>query len=186
MCDMIKTVKIHFTRVACIFLIFFCEFLYSQNGFKWINPNPDDSSKNNCGNCHAKIYKQWLNSAHAKSSTNPWVIDMYYGTSEEGVGMKDWGPGYKRDFPNSSGDCVFCHVPTAAVEAPFKTEFKRSGPNAILEKYADDNVNYVTGMDTLGISCHFCHRIENAQYYSESHMPGVLSYSLNIDKNDFN
>ena len=86
-----------------------------------------------------------------------------------------FGPGYKLDFPNTSGNCASCHAPMAAVNDPYNT-------NPLL----------IDGVDKEGISCDFCHKILDVKLNFSTgnpnqNMPGVLSYDLRrpFDGNQF-
>jgi hypothetical protein len=78
--------------------------------------------------------------------------------------MDYFGPGYKLDFPDSAGNCATCHVPLAAVEAPYEA----------------DPTNAV-GAATEGVSCDFCHKISDVVINPKTGLPypdrpGVLSF----------
>ena len=107
---------------------------------------------------------EWLTDAHSQSAVNPRFLTMHSGTdmsgrrspstrfryNEEGklVPLPPdpekpyYGPGYRLDNPDHTGDCGACHTPAAAIRAPYNTD-----PFA------------VQGADSEGVSCDFCHKI---------------------------
>lgn len=77
-----------------------------------------------------------------------------------------YGPGYKLDFPRSTGNCATCHVPMAAVDAPFNTD-----------------AGSAKGIALEGIGCDFCHKVWDVAVQPETglpgaDMPGVLSMTF--------
>ena len=84
---------------------------------------------------------EWLLDAHAQSANNPRFLSMYTGTDLLGDRSPDtryaysrdygrfplspdpdqpyYGPGYKLDFPETTGNCAACHTPAAAVDDPY-------------------------------------------------------------------
>jgi len=143
-----------------------------------------------CQDCHAAvIYDQWIQSAHALGFENPRFASMYNGTDLTGKlqspptrhgynrdygsfplrpdpNQPYYGPGYKLDFPTTSGNCAACHLPAAALAEPYSTD-----PNT------------VTGVDALGSHCDFCHKIADVKLNPDTglpyeNMPGVLSLEM--------
>lgn len=153
--------------------------------YVWMPPTGNES----CFDCKPELTQHWLeNDLHAGSSTNIRFLTMYNGTDTNGnlspktrfVDSRDYGlvpippdegnpyfgPGYKLDFPESDGNCSACHVPGAAVDAPYNT---------------DPNITH--GADQFGIHCDFCHKVaavavdpRNGMPYPN--MPGVLSIDI--------
>jgi hypothetical protein len=140
-----------------------------------------------CKDCHGEIiYNQWARGAHALGFANPRFASMYNGADISGQHQSPptrfsynrdygrfplrpdpnrpyYGPGYKLDFPDTAGNCAACHLPAAALAAPYGAD-----PNA------------VTGVDALGSHCDFCHKIaavklDPATELPSENMPGVLS-----------
>jgi hypothetical protein len=77
-----------------------------------------------------------------------------------------FGPGYKLDFPSSSGNCGACHVPAAAVNDPYGADPSR-----------------VAGTALEGVTCDFCHKIWAVRLDPKTglpfeNMPGVLSFEF--------
>ncbi|MFH1350109.1 MAG: multiheme c-type cytochrome [Pseudomonadota bacterium] len=96
-----------------------------------------------CSRCHVKVTRYWDKSKMAHTTSNPMVLDMFYGTDafkRQGV-----GPGYRLDNPNSDGNCVTCHAPSAAVSG-----FRSQDLNSALR-------SPLTEWD--GISCDYCHKV---------------------------
>jgi hypothetical protein len=150
----------------------------------------------NCENCHADPndaqarlpFSEWRGDAHALSAQNVRFLTMYNGTDTAGnqspptryFRSRDYGriplrpdpnepyfgPGYKLDFPETSGNCAACHTPAAAINAPYAT-----GPTT------------VTGVGTEGVACDFCHKVWDARINPPSglpyaNMPGVMSFEF--------
>jgi hypothetical protein len=158
------------------------------------NDNPDyvwipPMGNNSCYSCKPGVTQVWLNNdAHSRSTSNERFLTMFNGTDIYGnqspltrytctidygcfplppdSGQPYYGPGYKLDFPHTSGNCAACHIPGAAVDAPYGTD-----PNT------------VSGVDAFGIHCDFCHKI--ADVITDPHTdlpysnrPGVISMDI--------
>ena len=153
--------------------------------YEWIPP----TGENSCYSCKPGVTQVWLdNDAHGRSAINFRFLTMYNGTDVDGnqspltryAYNKDYGyfplhpdltqpyygPGYKLDFPDTAGNCAACHVPGAAVDAPYGTD-----PN--------------TGSDTdlFGIHCDYCHKVADVTLNPDTqlpfpNMPGVLSQDI--------
>ena len=154
--------------------------------YEWIMPTGDAES---CASCKPAVTEIWIeNSQHAQASQNPQFLTMYNGTDVEGnqspltrygysrdygsfplrpdLTQPYYGPGYKLDFPNTAGNCAACHTPGAALDTAYGTD-----------------PNLVTGADTFGVHCDFCHKIADvtldpATGLPYPNMPGVLSLDL--------
>jgi hypothetical protein len=154
--------------------------------YTWIAPVGPGS----CASCKSGgVARVWLESdQHARSATNPRFLTMYKGTDVLGnqspptryrcdrdygcVALRPdptrpyYGPGYKLDFPTTSGNCAACHTPGAAVDRPYGTD-----PTA------------VQGADLHGIHCDFCHKIADVVLNPTTgrpfpNRPGVLSLDV--------
>ena len=153
--------------------------------FEWTPPIqlvPDGPS---CTRCKPGVTEIWLENAHAGSAVNPRYLSMYNGTDLLGnqspqtrygfsrdygtfqippvVDETYFGPGYKLDFPDTAGNCAACHNPGAAVDAPYGVD-----PNS------------VSGADSFGVHCDYCHKVAAVILDPETNrpyanMPGVLS-----------
>ena len=133
-------------------------------------------------------FDEWSLDAHSKSAQNPRFLGMYNGTDLQGnqspltiyIAQKDYGqvplrptvdgsyfgPGFKLDFPQNTGNCASCHLPTAAINAAY-----------------DTNPNRVTGTGIEGVTCDFCHKVWGVVLTDETrlpnnNMPGVLSFEF--------
>jgi hypothetical protein len=133
-------------------------------------------------------FDQWVLDAHSTSASNPRFLSMYNGTDLQGnqsppttfVAQKDYGliplrpalnesyfgPGFKLDFPQNTGNCASCHTPIAAINAAYATD-----PNS------------VTGTGSEGINCDYCHKIWGVVLTDDTrspnnNMPGVLSFEF--------
>ncbi len=153
--------------------------------YQWISP----TGENSCYSCKAGVTQVWLdNDAHGKSANNTRFLTMYNGTDVNGnqspltrygisrdygrfplrpdLTQSYYGPGYKLDFPDTTGNCAACHVPGAAVDAPYGTD-----PNT------------VSGVNAFGVHCDYCHKVADVTLNPASglpypNMPGVLSQDI--------
>jgi hypothetical protein len=131
---------------------------------------------------------EWLQDAHSQSAKNPRFLSMFTGEDLSGRSSpptryfhtKDYGtfpllpdseqayygPGFKLDFPDHTGNCAACHVPAAAAGAPYDTDPKQ-----------------VAGVAAEGITCDFCHKIWDVRLDPVSGLPyenrpGVMSFEF--------
>ena len=98
-----------------------------------------------CSRCHVKLTRYYDQSKMAHTTSNPKVLDMYYGT--DALLRKGIGPGYRLDNPQSDGNCTTCHAPSVAGNVP----------------YSQDLTDVLRSPRTEwdGISCDYCHKIRN-------------------------
>jgi hypothetical protein len=139
--------------------------LYQTNDnpdYEWIPPTGDNS----CYSCKPGVTQIWLdNDAHGRSGTNPRFLSLYTGTDITGTTVIS--PGYKLDFPSTTGNCATCHAPGAAVDAPFTTD-----------------MSLLSGVDRdFGVHCDFCHKVAGmylnpATGLPYPNAPGVLSMDI--------
>jgi hypothetical protein len=111
-------------------------YLNDQPDYRFISPKT-------CSRCHVKLTRYWDQSKMAHTTSNPKVLDMYYGT--DALKRKNAAPGYRLDNPGSSGNCAVCHAPSAAVSSPQVKDLQTALWSARTE--------------WDGISCDFCHKI---------------------------
>ncbi len=131
---------------------------------------------------------EWLRDAHSKSAVNPLFLTMHAGTDMSGrrspatryklsidlqlfqlppdPAEAYYGPGFKLDQPNHTGDCAACHAPVAAAGDPLNT-----------------NPAFVRGVGSEGVNCDFCHKIWDVILDPSTGLPfpgraGVLSYEF--------
>jgi hypothetical protein len=154
------------------------------------------NSKQACSECHLRgevsgpvlPVDEWLKDAHSQSALNPRFLTMHSGTDMSGrrspstrfrrtsdsklVPMAPdstepyYGPGYRLDNPDHTGDCSACHVPAAGIRAPYNT----------------DPIS-VQGVEAEGVNCDFCHKIWDVRIDPATGLPfperaGVLSYEF--------
>lgn len=161
--------------------------------YTFISPTLDMDNPTTCGHCHRDRsgenpfmpVDEWLRDAHSQSATNPRFLSVYNGTSitgEQGtlteyrydpkigievplVTTSSIGAGFRLDFPEESGNCATCHVPVAALNAPYSTD-----------------PNHLQGVEQEGVGCDFCHKIQDVRLQEDGHvypgMPGILSIDL--------
>ncbi len=131
---------------------------------------------------------EWLKDAHSRSAVNPRFLTLHTGKDMSGrrspftryrrvqehglVPLPPdpeapyYGPGYRLDNPDHTGECGACHLPVAAVDAPYNT----------------DPVS-VRGVGAEGVTCDFCHKIWAVRLDPDTGLPfpdkpGVLSYEF--------
>ena len=112
-------------------------YLNDHQNYRFISPVT-------CSRCHTKVTRYWDQSKMAHTTSNPKVLDMYYGT--DAFQNNDKGPGYRLDYPNSTGNCAVCHAPSATASNSWSQDLK-----SILQSPR-------TEWD--GISCDYCHKIK--------------------------
>ncbi len=153
--------------------------------YAWIPPVGQVS----CASCKPGVTEVWLgNDAHSGSALNARFLSMYNGTDVFGnaspltryavsrdygsfplrpdLTQPYFGPGYKLDFPNTAGNCAACHVPGAAVNAPYDTD-----------------PNLACGANAYGVHCDFCHKVAGVTLDPSTGLPfpnrpGVLSMDV--------
>lgn len=104
--------------------------------YTWIEPRPDAAAPNNCGNCHATIYREWAGSAHAHSARNPKFLALFDGG---GTTSRTWN--VAAEHPLGAGVCASCHAPTL------------NSPDL------DYDVRRAEGVAARGVHCDFCHKV---------------------------
>jgi len=131
---------------------------------------------------------EWLKDAHSQSAVNPLFLTLHNGEDVSGRRSPStryrysadnrlyhiahdpdepyYGPGFSLDSPNTPGNCGACHLPVAAVHAPFNVK-----------------PGWIEGIDAEGINCDFCHKIWDVRLDPASGLPfpdspGVLSYEF--------
>ncbi len=163
--------------------------------YAWLSAFTQADQEGNCERCHAATeasegplpFDEWQRDPHSRSAQNPRFLTMYSGTDVQGrqspltrygnqqdygrfpmppdLSRPYYGPGYKLDFPASAGNCAACHLPAAAVRAPYGTD-----PRA------------VEGVGAEGVTCDFCHKVWDVRLSPQGlpygNMPGVLSLAF--------
>jgi hypothetical protein len=133
-------------------------------GYEWMPPFDADPEAETCGHCKPGVTAIWLENAHAGAGTNPRFFSMYNGTDVGGTG--EVLPGYVQDYPGTTGNCATCHAPGAGLDAPYSTD-----------------MNALTGADTFGVHCDFCHKVADlylnpATGLPYPNAPGALSMDV--------
>jgi hypothetical protein len=121
-----------------------------DSGDTQLNPLPREDnpeyrfiSPATCAKCHNKLAQYWDRSKMAHTTSNPKVLDMYYGT--DAAGRKQIGPGYKLDNPGDEGNCITCHAPSVAEVGMGSKDLKTALGSPRTE--------------WDGISCEYCHKV---------------------------
>ncbi len=151
----------------------------------------EDMAVSNCESCHSNgqtlPFDEWVQDAHSQSAQNQRFLSMYTGTDLQGnqspltsygysrdygrfplapdTAQPYYGPGYQLDFPDTTGNCAACHVPVAAINAPYAT-----------------NPALATGVELEGVACDFCHKVWNVVLNDDgipyANRPGVMSFEF--------
>jgi hypothetical protein len=143
--------------------------------YEWFSSSDPDHTMS-CMHCMV-AHPQWRADAHANSATNPRFFSIYNGTHiSDTITIT---PGYKLDFPGTAGNCAACHAPIAAI-AGIATPF--TGTTTITGTVSAD-MNELSGVETEGSSCEFCHKVGDVYLDSATGLPyddrpGVLSMRL--------
>ena len=131
---------------------------------------------------------EWLKDAHSQSAVNPRFLTMHSGTDMSGRRSPStryrrisdsrlvplppdpeepyYGPGYRLDYPNHTGDCGACHVPAAAINDPLNT-------NPLLSRESEPKASPATSATKSGMSASIPH---TGLPFPER--AGVLSYEF--------
>jgi hypothetical protein len=96
-----------------------------------------------CSQCHVKLTRYYDQSKMAHTTSNPKLLNMYYGT--DAFNRTGVGPGYRLDNPQSEGNCTSCHAPSAAGFIPASQDLI--------------NVLRSPWVEWDGISCDYCHKV---------------------------
>lgn len=162
--------------------------------YEFLSPLLNMDNPAACAHCHqertgktngAMPVDEWLRDAHSGAATNPRFLSLYNGTTIDGVsgvattfnydpvqgvsvptvpsmGKNVAGPGFRLDFPEQSGSCATCHAPILALEQPYT---------------ADPNL--ATGVAAEGVTCDFCHKVQDVRLrpngLPDPGLPGILS-----------
>jgi hypothetical protein len=108
--------------------------------YHWIDPSPHDAQRQNCGNCHDEIYREWSASGHARSIRNRRFLNLYDGSDWQGRPGVGWN--LLAEHPHGAGVCTACHAPTV----PFADA-----------AYFD--LRQARGTALRGVHCDYCHKI---------------------------
>ena len=178
---------------------------YDNHEYGWFSFEGVEGTAS-CGLCHRE-YEEWLADQHSQAAINHRFITMYAGTNVDGergqpvVLDKDgkalppdpslpyYGPGYRLDNPNRTGNCAACHTPLAST-APNNQNCSWMGCHTSLT--VERSPQFIgqpadplglTGDAAEGITCDFCHKIGDVILDPETHlpppdMPGILSMRL--------
>ncbi len=143
--------------------------------YQWFSSNDPDHIMS-CTHCMV-AWSQWRANAHADSATSPRFFSIYNGTDVTSTITVT--PGYKLDFTGTAGNCATCHAPTAAI-AGIATPF--TGTATITGTFSTD-MNELSGVDTEGVFCEFCHKVgdvylDPATGLPYEDRPGALSMRL--------
>jgi hypothetical protein len=157
-----------------------------------------------CAECHQN-HPEWQADAHGQAALNPRFLTMYEGTDvhgNESVVERDasglplppepdqpyYGPGFKLDYPDRTGNCAACHTPAASTLEPDNTcgwsgchtNFTASMSDQVPPGISPTNL---VGAATEGIFCDFCHKIGDVILDPDSGLPysarpGISSIKL--------
>jgi hypothetical protein len=112
--------------------------------YEWVDPTPNLESEQNCGNCHAEIYREWSASGHARSARGRHFRDLYEGTAWDGRPGVSWG--LLREHPDGAGVCSSCHAPSLGDNNPAVFDLRQ-----------------VRGVASFGVHCDYCHKVAGVE-----------------------
>jgi hypothetical protein len=159
--------------------------------YNWFEFNGTNTSES-CAPCHT-AYEEWKRDAHSQSAVNSRFLSIYLGTDINGnkgpveydvsgrllppeSDVEYYGPGYRLDYPDRTGNCAACHTPLASKLEPSNT-CGWSGCHTNWTATYSDEVPYgpsptnLTGAAADGIACDFCHKIGEVYLDSETQLP---------------
>jgi hypothetical protein len=145
-----------------------------------------------CAPCHT-ANAEWERDAHSQSAVNPRFLTMYEGTDVHGnkspssydasgriqspdLSQPYYGPGYRIDYRDRSGNCAACHTPLADNLEPSNTcgwsgchsEFTASMSDVVPQGiYPTD----LEGDAADGVACDFCHKIGEVYVDPDTALP---------------
>jgi hypothetical protein len=114
-----------------------------NDSYSWVDPTPSHTSKNNCGNCHAEMHREWATSGHASAATNRHFLSLYKGTDYQGKHSVGWS--LRDEYPEGVGVCTACHAPTVPHGDPAYFDLCKT-----------------QGVARQGVHCDYCHKIADA------------------------
>jgi hypothetical protein len=171
--------------------------------YDWFYFN-DTNTSESCAPCHT-AYAEWKADAHSQSAVNPRFVSIYKGTDVHGnrspaeydtsgrlippdANDEYYGPGYKLDYPDRSGNCAACHNPVASKLEPTNTCGWSGCHTEWTASHADVVPIGITpvgleGIAAEGIACDFCHKIGDVILDPETQLPystrpGISSMKL--------
>ena len=127
--------------------------------YQWVDPRPDAKNAKNCGNCHGEIYREWAASGHRRASSNRRFLNIYDGTDWHGRAGHGWN--LLQDQPDLGTVCSACHAPTVPFDHP-----------------GYEDIRQVEGVDSLGVHCDYCHKIQATSTKHLGLEHGRFAYSL--------
>lgn len=119
--------------------------------YEWVDPTPSPSAVERCGNCHEAIYDEWRADGHATAATNPFLMNLYEGTSWTGASGKGWS--LLDEHPHGAAVCASCHAPSVGLTEPGMNDLRQ-----------------VAGVAVHGVHCDFCHKVSGVAATGE---PGI-------------
>ena len=169
-------------------------------GYLWVSADPRFNSILGCGKCHSDAsllneYPEWNIDGHSRAFVSQPFWTTYLGTNvnrtpgqrtrwgftQDGSRYRlppdptqpDYGPGYQLDYPDSSGNCAFCHAP-AAIGATHQ----EVNLTPLINSSWGERVNAATE----GVTCDVCHKAIDVALDSQGlpymDRPGILSFSF--------
>ena len=169
--------------------------------YLWVDADIRASPTLNCARCHSNTllglneYAEWNLDGHSRAFTSQYFLTTYMGTdlnrnpgqetfwSISGNGRRIrlppdptrpyYGPGYNLDYPNESGNCIYCHIPAGAVT------MQQVGS---LTSLINSSWGSRTNAPSEGVTCDVCHKVTDV-FLGQDRLPfverpGVLSFSF--------
>lgn len=108
--------------------------------YAWVEPAPDPSHPQNCGNCHEAIYQEWSASGHSRSVRNRHFLNLYDGSDWSGGRKIGWN--LLAENPDGVGVCTACHAPSVRFDDPAYYDLRKAH-----------------GPSSQGVHCDYCHKV---------------------------
>jgi hypothetical protein len=112
--------------------------------YRWVDPDPDAGSPQNCGNCHEKIHSEWTASGHARAASNRQFLNLYDGSDWQGRQNIGWN--LLAENPDGAGVCTACHAPALAFGDPAYYDLRQAA-----------------GTAAKGVHCDYCHKVADVE-----------------------
>jgi hypothetical protein len=111
-----------------------------NESYHWVDPTPDATRSDSCGNCHGQIYQEWSEGKHARSSTDRHFVNLYDGGTWQGEMKAGWS--LLDELPDGAGVCAACHAPAADYDSLNVFDLRKAKDKS-----------------GAGIHCDYCHKI---------------------------
>lgn len=144
------------------------------------------SAYGDCSTCHRgqinlgyNEVEEWDKTGHARVFVDPFFQSLYRGTSVTGQSTTaniNYGPGFKLDYPEQTGNCAYCHAPSAVPPSQEAVDLTAYFPRP-------------AGASGEGVTCDVCHKISDVLFgqgeFPSDDKPGIKSFQFQRVSNSF-